>query len=673
MNEVAINGRFLMQKATGVQRYALNVVKALDHRPDDRRSLRLIAPVGAPDPGFSSIPLVRKGSLDGHVWEQTELARAWDGPLLNLCNSAPVLKADQAVCIHDANVFTAPESYSRTFRTVYSVLQPLLVRRAARLATVSQASARQLARYLPVRQSDIAILPNGHEHALEWNAALAETAPQVVESVRRDDRQFVLALASRAPHKNLGLLMKIAEALDELGIDIVVAGGSSGIFASDFLQRRRNMRMVGRVSDDDLAYFLQSALCLVFPSFTEGFGLPIVEAMALGCPVVASDCASMPEVCGNAALMASPVAPQEWIAHIAALRGSELLAEEKRGLGFEQVRKFSWADTAAGYVDLLESPVGKVARYKAQEPAPLKAAVVVATRGRPDVVTATTRHLLETQTVGPDEVIISCVDLQDAGDLVDDPRVTIVTGKPGLAAQRNRALASISAGTDIVIFFDDDFVAHEIWLESAIRAFRDESRLVGFTGYVVADGIKGPGISFEDAVRLLDASPDAGAKWHGSYSPYGCNMAFRAAAIGDARFDERLVLYGWLEDRDFAAALAKQGGRFVKSDEARGVHMGVKSGRVSGERLGYSQIVNPVYMLGKGTMTVTQVADQVLRNVASNFGRLLWAEPFIDRRGRAKGNLLGVADILRGRLEPERAAQLQVFGIFPQSPGGKAR
>ncbi|MDR6817507.1 glycosyltransferase involved in cell wall biosynthesis/GT2 family glycosyltransferase [Neorhizobium sp. 2083] len=673
MNEVAINGRFLLQKATGVQRYALNVVKALDHRPNDRRSLRLIAPVGAPDPGFSHIPLERKGRLDGHVWEQTELARAWDGPLLNLCNWGPVLKADQAVCIHDANVFTAPESYSRTFRTVYSALQPLLARRAARLATVSQASARQLARYLPVRQSDIAILPNGHEHALEWNGALAETAPQVVESLRRDDRQFVLALASRAPHKNLGLLMKIAEALDELGIDIVVAGGSSGIFASDFLQMRRNMRMVGRVSDDDLAYFLQSALCLVFPSFTEGFGLPIVEAMALGCPVVASDCASMPEVCGNAALMASPVASQEWIAHIAALRGSELLAEEKRGLGFEQVRKFSWADTAAGYVDLLESPQGRVARYTAQEPASLKVAVVVATRGRPDVVTATTRHLLSTQTVGPDEVIISCVDLHDAGDLVDDPRVTVVTGKPGLAAQRNRALASVSTGTDIVIFFDDDFVAHEIWLESAIHAFRDESRLVGFTGHVVADGIKGPGISFDDAVRLLDASSDAGTKWHESYSPYGCNMAFRAAAIGDARFDERLVLYGWLEDRDFAAALAKQGGRFVKSDEARGVHMGVKNGRVSGERLGYSQIVNPVYMLGKGTMTVTQVADQVLRNVASNFGRLLWAEPFIDRRGRAKGNLLAVADILRGRLEPERAAQLQAFGIFPQRPGGKAR
>lgn len=101
--------------------------------------------------------------------------------------------------------------------------------------------------------------------------------------------------------------------------------------------------------------------------------------------------------------------------------------------------------------------------------------------------------------------------------------------------------------------------------------------------------------------------------------------------------------------------------------------MGVKSGRVSGERLGYSQIVNPLYMMRKGTMTLAQVADQVLRNITSNFGRLLWAEPFIDRRGRVKGNLMGLADVLRGRLEPERAARLPVFDALALRTGGKAK
>lgn len=669
----AINGRFLTQNATGVQRYAMNVVKALDSTLGNDERLPMIAPAGTTDPGFARLPLVTSGSFGGHAWEQIALARTGHGLLLNLCNSAPAFKKDQIVCIHDANIFAAPESYSPAFRMAYSRLQPLLVRRAARIATVSHASARQLARYLPVRKEDIAVLPNGHEHALEWDAERAETAPQVVSAIGGRGRQFVLALASRAKHKNLGLLAKVAEALDGLHIDIVVAGGSDGIFASDLLEELPNVLLVGRVSDEDLAYFLKHALCLVFPSMTEGFGLPIVEAMALGCPVVASDCASMPEVCGTAALMASPFRPDKWIGHIEALKRSDLLKGELRGRGLEQVRNFSWTNTAAGYRELLQNPARGLAQHRLRSSNALSLAVVIATRGRPAVVSATVRHLLATQTVRPDTLVVSCVDVNDAGDLISDPRVTIVTGRPGLAAQRNLALTNLPPETDVVVFFDDDFVAHRNWLASAACAFRDESRLVGLTGHVIADGIKGPGIPFDEALSLLDGAPSPGSRWHEPYSPYGCNMAFRVSAIGETRFDERLVLYGWLEDRDFAAALAKQGGRFVKSDEASGVHLGVKSGRVSGERLGYSQIVNPLYMMRKGTMTLAQVTGQVLRNIVSNFGRMLWAEPFIDRRGRVKGNLMGVADVLRGRLEPERAAQLSVFNPLPLRSGGKAR
>lgn len=673
VEQYAVNGRFLTQSPTGVQRYAFNVVRAMNNVLDEGEWLPVIAPVGCPDPGFTRARLVTSGRFSGHAWEQMVLPRLCRGPLLNLCNTAPAFKADQIVCIHDANIFAAPESYSRVFRTVYAHLQPQLVRRSARITTVSHASARQLARYLPIRQSDIAVLPNGYEHALLWNPALATLAPQIVSAIQAKGRQFVLALGSRAQHKNLGLLIKAAEALDSLKIDVVIAGGDAGIFAPGLLERRPNIHVAGRVSDDELAYLLKNALCLVFPSLTEGFGLPIVEAMALGCPVVASDCASMPEVCGSAALMASPFKIHEWIDHIDALKQSGLLAGELRDRGLEQVRNFSWSQTAEGYLDLLKHSPAGLRSGKKQPPAELKATVVIATRGRPAVVGETVRYLLATQTIRPHAVLISCVDASDAGELTSDPRVTIVTGRPGLAAQRNKGLASLPEGTDVVAFFDDDFVAHADWLAAAICAFRDESRLVGFTGDVIADGIKGPGISFAEAVRLLDSLRLDGSRWRMPYSPYGCNMAFRVSAIGNVRFDERLVLYGWLEDRDFAAALAKQGGRFVKSQEALGVHMGIKSGRVSGERLGYSQIINPLYMLFKGTMSLAQVTDHVLRNVLSNFGLALWPEPFIDRRGRVRGNLIGIVDVLRGRLEPERAAALSRIGGVSTPGGGDAR
>ena len=288
-------------------------------------------------------------------------------------------------------------------------------------------------------------------------------------------------------------------------------------------------------------------------------------------------------------------------------------------------------------------------------------AVIVATIGRPAVVTATLSYLLKNQSLKPAAVILSCVVREDAGDVANLPAVTVVTGPAGSSAQRNAGLAALPPGIDLVVFFDDDFVADGDWLASAARTFRDEPQVIAFTGHVLADGILGPGLPFEEAVRIVETD-DRSASWSRiePYSPYGCNMAFRLSAIGDVRFDERLVLYGWLEDRDFGARLARSGGRLIKCASARGVHMGVKRGRVAGDRLGYSQVVNPIYMLCKGTMTVGQVAGQLFRNIASNLVGAVKPEPFIDRRGRLRGNFRGIADVLRGRIEPERASAIQL-------------
>lgn len=661
----AVNGRFLSQTMTGVQRYARNVVSALDESLTAAgRKAALVAPRSADAMALRAIDTIEGGRLAGHAWEQLELPRLWGGRLLNLSNTAPAMKGDQIVCIHDANVFTAPESYSRGFRTAYRTLQPLLARRSARIATVSQASARQLARHLPLRAADIAVLPNGHEHALAWDPAKAERAPALLAPRVAAERPFVLALGSQARHKNLGLLTTIAPRLAELGIDVIIAGGGSGIFAAEQLAQAGNLSLLGRVSDDDLAFLLEQALCLAFPSWTEGFGLPILEAMARGCPVVSSNCASMPEVCGDAALLASPADPAAWVEHIGRLAGSATLRQELSGRGRERLPLFSWRSTAEGYLDLSQSPnMRRAASAAPAVPAP-RIAAVIATRGRPEVVTQTVQHLLARQSLKPDSVIVSCIDPADAGALQGRNDVVVLTGPAGLAAQRNTALAHLPTGTEIVAFFDDDFVAHEDWLATAARTFRDEASIVAFTGRVLADGVGGPGIALAEAMRLVAAPPASDWSWIEPYSPYGCNMAFRLASIGDLRFDERLVLYGWLEDRDFAAGLARRGGRLVKSADAIGVHMGVKGGRMAGERFGYSQIVNPLYMLRKGTMTLGQVADHLFRNMSANLGRSLRPEPFIDRRGRLWGNLLGIADILRGRMQPERAAALQPRGKF---------
>ena len=218
---------------------------------------------------------------------------------------------------------------------------------------MSKSSAEQLATFLPIAAKDVVVLPNGHEHVLRWNAAASTL---LASNPAR--RPFVLLLGSRARHKNAGLILGLSDVLDGLGLDLFIAGGQSGIFVSTEGAAKPNLRWLGVVSDDDLALLLNNALCLAFPSFTEGFGLPIVEAMALGCPVVSSDRASLPEVCGSAALLASPEAPERWVVHFQNLAGSANLRGELRERGLAQARRYSWMASARGYLDLFASGAG---------------------------------------------------------------------------------------------------------------------------------------------------------------------------------------------------------------------------------------------------------------------------------------------------------------------------
>ena len=130
-------------------------------------------------------------------------------------------------------------------------------------------------------------------------------------------------------------------------------------------------------------------------------------------------------------------------------------------------------------------------------------------------------------------------------------------------------------------------------------------------------------------------------------------MAARMPAAAEVGFDERLPLYSWQEDRDFSRRLSRRG-RIVRSHLLTGVHLGVTKGRSPGLRLGYSQVANPLYLLRKGTMRPFETASLVARNVAANAVRVFKPEPWIDRAGRLRGNMLALADAARGRITPER-------------------
>jgi hypothetical protein len=129
-------------------------------------------------------------------------------------------------------------------------------------------------------------------------------------------------------------------------------------------------------------------------------------------------------------------------------------------------------------------------------------------------------------------------------------------------------------------------------------------------------------------------------------------MSFRSSLIGDLRFDERLVLYGWQEDIDFTSQMRSRG-RVVCVTSIRGVHLGIKSGRVSGKQFGYSQVANAIYLVRKGTVPASFALPLMFRNIAANLARSLKPESYVDRRGRLMGNLLAIYHVATGRIEPE--------------------
>ncbi|WP_226018015.1 glycosyltransferase family 2 protein [Novosphingobium sp. FKTRR1] len=286
--------------------------------------------------------------------------------------------------------------------------------------------------------------------------------------------------------------------------------------------------------------------------------------------------------------------------------------------------------------------------------------VILASTGRPDMLSAALHHWRR-QSRKADRIILSVVSDRDLPGAAAREGCTVVSGPRGLPAQRNRALRLVEGKADYIAFFDDDYLPSRHCLERLEAFLESHPDVAGATGRLLADGARTTGVPLGAAERMLRDYDREAPPPHGDArcveGLYGCNMAYRAASIAGLAFDERLKLYGWQEDIDFAVQAGRRG-RTVATDAFVGVHLGTKGARASGLRLGYSQVQNPLYLWGKGTMSARFARKLILRNLMANHLRSLAPEPWVDRVGRVKGNWLGLVDALRGRLTPERIEEL---------------
>lgn len=353
-NVVAINGRFLTQPVTGVQRYATALLGAIDNLLGDERfpSIQfecLIPPETSVIPEWRNIYARKAGRLHGNAWEQFELPFFAGGKMLfSPANIGPVLYGRQSLTFHDASVFAVPQAYSKAFQIKYRFVFKSLAPRATLIFTDSQFSQHELARYLKQPIEKFKVIPLGSDHILN-----IQSDSQILGHAGLSKGEYLLTVASNSIHKNFRLVIDMARKMKDITF-VAVGGSFSSVFQeSGYGSPPPNVHLLGYVNDGQLKALYENALGFILPSLYEGFGFPVLEAMRCGCPVLCSNAASLPEVGGDAALYFDPTNPGRLEEVLIRFLENPKIQERLRVLGYQQAARFTWEKTACNVLESL--------------------------------------------------------------------------------------------------------------------------------------------------------------------------------------------------------------------------------------------------------------------------------------------------------------------------------
>lgn len=331
---IIVNARFLTQRVTGVQRFAIEISKVL-HTLDDE--IVFVAPHNIIDNDLAKeLGAVIIGKSKGSVWEQIDLRfylRSKGNPLVvSFCNTGLLFYLNQIVTIHDMSYKVNPKWFPRTFYLWYNFLIPHIAKRSLRLFTVSNSSKKDILKYLNIRQEKIRVIYNSSN--LNTNNNFEQIEPD----------SYLLTVSSLDPRKNLNNLLKAYGGIDKK-VNLVIVGLKKDNFELDKALLSERIIMKNYVSDDELASLMRYAEAFVYLSFYEGFGLPPLEAMSMGCPVIVSDIPAHKEVCGDAALYANPQDVKDIKDKIVNLLNSDKLKTELILAGKKNIKRFNWFES----------------------------------------------------------------------------------------------------------------------------------------------------------------------------------------------------------------------------------------------------------------------------------------------------------------------------------------
>ena len=350
-----LNGKFYAGAINGVHRVADRLLRELDRlagedRAPARWDMRLLLPTARNwAPEFGAIRPVPQPWGHTQFWEQALLPRAARGGMLvNFANLAPAWHPDQLTMVHDAQFRLSPESYPPKLRWGYRALIPRGARASRIVLTVSDYAGDSLATFGIRERHAIRVLPNGADHILD-----TASNHRVRQEHGLESGGYALLFGSVARYKNVGVVFDAFAHPELAGLRLAVIGPSRQALLDAGLRPPAQAVFLGGIDDAALRSLYEGARCLLYPSRTEGFGLPPVEAMLCGCPVIAAPAGAVPEVCRDAVLYAGMDNAAEWVEAVGALASADMVAA-KVAAGRARAARFTWAAAGLSLVSAVE-------------------------------------------------------------------------------------------------------------------------------------------------------------------------------------------------------------------------------------------------------------------------------------------------------------------------------
>jgi glycosyltransferase involved in cell wall biosynthesis len=338
MRQIAINGKFLSQRQTGTQRYAVEILKALDSLQSNSKIVLVLPQKQSLAFSLHHIEVIRYGFGKGLLWEQIcfPLYLFWHHAVaLNLCGVCPIIAPKGITVLHDIRNNIHREWLPKKLRAKLSAYWHIfqsdwICKFASQIVAVSEFSKKQIIEHFKVTPNRITVIPNGWQHI------------QAIRTHKNGD--YFFSLASIAKHKNFRWVMEVAKRNPKSQFRI--AGNlNKNLFDSDDLKELPNLKFLGYLTDEEIVSQMLNCKAFLFPSLYEGFGLPPLEALSLGAPVVVSDCASLPEVFGKSSHYIDPF---DYNVDLEKLLAKPVALEK------EVLDKYSWEASAKKLLSVLE-------------------------------------------------------------------------------------------------------------------------------------------------------------------------------------------------------------------------------------------------------------------------------------------------------------------------------